>query len=247
MIQFMKAETLAERQAINLFLLRHNARGPGSKTGYVAYYAATWPPDGRELVDRIIAAAKFCPLHTPQAARFFGGEGWRHVYCLQRLAGLHPPPNLLSQFLKWCLKDMGRDAKVHFVATYASVGDFNHETGRPHDGGVYRASNAVYCGRTEGGQIEGYVHQGQRCSMRRGPKTLRKCDIPAGAKVLRAPPMHRYCWAVGSPLTRGFRRRDLEQRMVKFKFVPIYQPRLLYRRLLGWFRMIRRFVFVFVK
>ncbi|MCL4296280.1 MAG: hypothetical protein KJ077_11150 [Anaerolineae bacterium] len=244
-MEFFKAQSAAERQAINLFLDRHNSRGHGSNKGFVAYYAVITPPDGRLLGDRIVAAAKFCPLHTPQAAKFFGAAAWRQVYCLQRLAALHPPQNLLSRFIKWCLKDMGSNPKVWFVATYASVGDYNATTGRPHDGGVYRASNAVYCGKTPGGQIEGYVHEGQRYSMRRGPRTLKKSDIPAGARILRAPPMHRYCWAVGSPLPRAFRRRDLQQRMAKFKFVPIYQPRLLYRRLISWINAVKsRIAFV---
>lgn len=227
-IEFIRATTREERQALNIFLNRHNRRGQGSTTGYMAYYAAISSPDGRPLQERVLAVAKFCPLHTPRAARFFGGdEEWRHVYCLQRLAACNAPDNLLSQFGGWCLREMGRDEKVHFVATYAATDDFDERTGKPNDGTIYRALNAVYCGKTKGGRIEGFVHNGQRYSMRCGPKTRTKKDIPPGARILRAGPMHRYCWAVApTPLKRFFRRRALQQRMVGYKFVAVYQPRL---------------------
>jgi hypothetical protein len=230
MIRFFMAASRDERRAINTFLSKHNARGMGSATGYVAYYAAAWPPDGRGLLERLVAAAKICPLHTPQAAKFFGGEDWRHVYVLQRLAAHRAPENLLSRFLAWCLREIGRDAKVWYVATYADTGTFNPATGQPHDGAIYRAAGGVvYCGLAKGGGVEGYIYEGKRHSMRRGPRTMRIGDIPAGARVVRSSPKHRYCWAVGPPLARAFRRRKLEQRMARYWFVPAYQPRLLAR------------------
>jgi len=227
--EFIKATTEAEKEAIDLFLTRHNSRGKGSTRGYVAYYAAraAGSPDGRPSVNRIVAAAKFCPLHTPQAARFFAGDEWRHVYCLQRLAAHQSPKNLLSEFVGWCLRDMGQDPKVWYIVTYADTGHTDPRTGLPHDGGIYRATNAVYCGLTQGNRIEGYRLDGQRYSLRKGPKTLRISDIPARAKIIRNRPKHRYCWAVGSPLKRAFRRRKLVQRMSRFTFSPVYQPRLL--------------------
>ena len=79
------------------------------------------------------------------------------------------------------------------------------------------------------GTVEAYIYEGQRHSMRRGPRTLRIGDIPAGARVVRSSPKHRYCWAVGPPLVRACRRRKLEQRMARYRFVPAYQPRLLAR------------------
>lgn len=109
-LYFFRAETAPERAAINHFLRRHNQRGPGSLTGYVAYYAAAQLDPARPLLDRIVAAAKFCPLHTPQAAKFFAGEAWRHVYGLQRLAAYRAPANLLSRFVAWCLKHAARGA-----------------------------------------------------------------------------------------------------------------------------------------
>ncbi len=237
-IKFFKAGTPDERKAINLFLLRHNSRGAGSKTGYVAYFAASFPPDGRPLLERIVAAAKICPLHTPQAARFYGGSDWRQVYVLQRLAAVfwkhslsEAPENLLSQFLGWCLKEVGRDPKVWYVATYADPNTFDSRTGRPNDGGIYRATNAIYCGQTAGNRVEGYILNGERRSMRCGPKTLRIGDIPRQARIIRGAPKHRYCWAVGPPLRRSFRRRVLEKRMRRFRFVAAYQPRLLARLL----------------
>ena len=42
-LYFFRAETAPERAAINHFLRRHNQRGQGSLTGYVAYYAAAQP------------------------------------------------------------------------------------------------------------------------------------------------------------------------------------------------------------
>ena len=78
-IVFARANTPEKRAQINAFLAQHNQRGAGSTKGYVAYFAAT-------KADHVLTAAKFCPLHTPQAARFFAGDNWRHVYCLQRLA-----------------------------------------------------------------------------------------------------------------------------------------------------------------
>jgi hypothetical protein len=230
MIRFFAAVTRDERRAINTFLSRHNARGMGSATGYAAYYAAAWPPDGRSLLERLVAAAKICPLHTPQAAKFFGGEDWRHVYVLQRLAAHRAPENLLSRFLAWCLREIGKDAKVWYVATYADTGTFNSVTGQPHGGAIYRAiGSVVYCGLAKGGGVEGYIYAGKRHSMRRGPRTMRMGDIPAGARVVRSSPKHRYCWAVGPPLVRAFRRRKLKQRMARYRFVPAYQPRLLAR------------------
>ncbi len=230
MIRFFAATSRDERRAINAFLARHNTRGMGSATGYVAYYAAAWPPDGRGLLERLVATAKICPLHTPRAAEFFGGEDWRHAYALQRLAAHRAPENLLSRFLAWCLQEIGKDAKVWYVATYADTGTFNPATGLPHSGAIYRATGgAVYCGLAKGGRVEGYIYEGKRHSMRRGPKTLRISDIPAGAQIVRSSPKHRYCWAVGPPLARAFRRRKLEQRMARYRFVPAYQPRLLAR------------------
>jgi hypothetical protein len=226
-IQFFKATTRAERAAINIFLARHNARGAGSRTGYVAYYAAAYPADGRPLPNRLVAALKICPLHTPAAAKFFAGDDWRHVYAIQRLAGCRAPPNLLSRFLSWCLKDIGRDEKVWYIVAYADTGTYNPATGLPHCGGVYRASGAVYCGATEAGRVEAYIQDGERHSVRRGPRTLRESDIPPGARVVRSAPKHRFAWAVGPPLARKFRRRKLERRMAKYRYVPAYQPRLL--------------------
>jgi len=239
-IVFFQANTPEERTAINTFLERHNPRGRGSTKGFVAYYAAAWP-DERPLADRLVAVAKFCPLHTPQAARFFAGDDWRHVYCLQRLAACRAPENLLSRFLAWCLRQMGKDARVHYVATYADTGTVDERNGRPHDGGIYRAAGAVYCGLTKGNRVEGFVFQGKRRSLRNGPKTytlsrLRRLNDrarllgkPEPVRLIRARPMHRYCWAVGPPLKRAFRRRALVQRMKQYRFEPVYQPRLLSR------------------
>src|SRR3990172_1077189 len=208
MIQFYRAITPEQKEAINLFLLRHNERGGGSNKGYVASFAA-------ESGGKMVAAAKFCPLHTPQAAKFFSKD-WTHVYCLQRLAADHAPENLLSEFLGWCLREMGKDSKVWYVATYADTRTYDSRNGQPHNGGIYRATNAVYCGLTNGNRVEGFVLDGQRHSMRQGPRTTRLDQIPAGAKILRNRPQHRYCWPVGSPLQRVFRRRDLDQRMAKY-------------------------------
>jgi len=229
MIDFIKASTSKEREAINLFLLRHNAWGQGSTQGYVAYYAAVTPPDSRPLVDRIVAAAKVCPLHTPAASRFFAGkkgEAWKHVYCLQRLAAYHAPENLLSRFVGWILRDLGRDPRIHLVATYADTGLYGPD-GRPQDGGIYRATNAVYCGLSAAKRVVAYQLNGQRHSLRKGGVTTRIADIPDQARLIRGTKKHRYCWAVGSRLKRAFRRRALEARMVRFTFEPVYQPKLL--------------------
>jgi hypothetical protein len=69
----------------------------------------------------------------------------------------------------------------------------------------------------------------ERRSLRCGPRTLRLGEIPAAARLIRSAPKHRYCWAVGPPLKRLFRRRALRQRMAQYQFEPIYQPRLLAR------------------
>jgi len=220
-MQFLKATTAEEREAIDLFLLRHNQRGFGSTRGYIAYYAAL--SDGK-----MVAAAKFCPLHTPQAAKFFAGDDWRQVYCLQRLAAAHYPGQL-SQFVGWCLREIGKDPKVWYVATYADTRTIDPQ-GRPHNGGIYRATNAVYCGMTAGNRVEAYLVDGQRHSLRKGPKTMKVGDIPAVAKIIRNRPQHRYCWPVGPTLKKGYRLAKLAQRMSKFKFEAVYQ--LLIRRLL---------------
>jgi hypothetical protein len=245
-IQFFRATTKDDRQAVNLFLMRHNQRSQGSTKGYVAYYVAAYPDDGRPLVDRMVAAAKLCPLHTPQAARFFAGEDWKHVYCLQRLAAYRAPDNLLSRFVAWVLREAGKDERIWFVSTYADTGTLNDATGRPHDGGIYRATNATYCGLTAPKKVEGFVCDGQRHSMRSGPRThtireleninatARAAGQPEPIKILRSSAMHRYCWAVGAPLRRMFRRRALEARMKSHRFVAAYQPRLLVR-LMGLF------------
>ncbi len=221
-----------EAEAVNQFLQRHNIRGQGSTVGYVAYYAAIEPSGNHlPLVDRIVAAAKVCPMHTPTAAKFFAGRqssAWKNVYILQRLAAYRAPENLLSKFLGWVLRECGKNSNIHFVSTYASTTDYS-PWGRMNDGGIYRIVGGVYCGMTKGGRIEGFVHNGQRFSMRQGRKTLTKKDIPVEAKVLRAGPMHRYCWAVGPPLKRAFRRRDLAARMSKYQYIPFSQPRLLVR------------------
>lgn len=232
-LTFIKASTLQEREAINLFLDRHNNRGKGSTKGYVAYYAVIGSNDDY-LINNIVAAAKFCPLHTPAAARFFAGEGWRHVYCLQRLAAKRPyPKNMLSKFVGQCLREMGRDARVHYVATYADTGTFGPD-GRPHDGGIYRATNAVYCGMTDPKRkVEAYILDGQRHSVRKGGRTIRLSEIPARAKIIRAKPQLRYCWPAGSPLKRSVRYAFLVKRFAKYKFEAVYQPRLLIRRILN--------------
>jgi len=240
-ICFLRAEDKASRDAVNTFLARHNRRGQGSTKGYVAYYAAAWPDDGRPLLDRLVAAAKFCPLHTPQAARFFAGDDWRHVYVLQRLAACRAPANRLSEFLGWCLREMGQDERVWYVATYACTSTYGPD-GLPHDGGIYRATNAVYCGLTAGGRVEGFVRDGQRHSLRCGPRThtvaglqainkeARLAGRPEPIWLLRGAPKHRYCWPVGRTVRqRRQRRRFLEQRMAQYRFVPASQPRLLSR------------------
>jgi hypothetical protein len=239
-IRFLRAQTASERAAVNTFLARHNQCGPGSTRGYVAYYSAVEEGADRPLIDRILAACKVCPLHTPQAARFFAGEDWRHVYCLQRLAAHHAPPNLLSQFLGWVLREMGRDPRVWYVATYADQGTFNQANGLPNVGWIYMATNAVYCGLTKGG-MEGFVKDGARCSMRCGPITHTKRELeqvnakarligkPEPVRFIKSPGMHRYCYAVGTPLAQAFRRRTLIKRMAAYHFVAEYQPRLLVR------------------
>jgi len=241
-IRFYRAEDPVSREAINRFLARHNVRGQGSTRGYVAYYAAAWPDDGRPLLDRLVAAAKFCPCHTPQAARFFAGPDWRRVYVLQRLAACRAPENLLSEFVGWCLREMGRDARCWYVATYACTSTYNSLTGLPHDGGIYRATNAVYCGLTEGGRVEAFGRAGQRHSMRCGPKTYTVAELadlnaqarlagrPEPILLLRGAPKHRYCWPVGTNVwQRQQRRRTLARRMAQYQYVPAYQPRLLAR------------------
>lgn len=231
---YFQARTAEERAALNAFLSRYNQRGAGSATGYVAYYAAAYPADGRSLPERLVAVAKFCPLHSPQAARFFGGADWRQVYVLQRLAACRLPENGLSQFLAWSLRQMGRDPKVWYVATYADTGTFDPRTQQPHDGGIYRATNAVYCGLTAGQRVEGYRLNGQRRSLRCGPKTVRLSDLPPQAQIIRSRPKQRYCWAVGPPLKRALRRHKLARRMARFRFQAVSQPRLLLRRLPMW-------------
>ena len=76
---------------------------------------------------------------------------------IQRLAACRAPDNLLSRFLSWCLKDIGRDEKVWYVAAYADSGTYNPRTGRPNSGAVYRASGGLYAGQTRGG-VEGYLY-----------------------------------------------------------------------------------------
>jgi hypothetical protein len=182
-----------------------------------------------------VAALKICPLHTPAAARFFAGEDWRHVYAIHPRVrgGYRAPPNLLSRFLSWCLKDIGRDAKVWYVVAYADSGAYNPRTGLPNSGAVYRAAGGAYAGQTQGGGVEGYIQDGERRSLRRGPRTLRVSDIPPGARVVRSAPKHRYCWAVGPSLARKFRRRRLARCTARYKYVPVYQPRLFIRRCLN--------------
>ena len=187
-----------------------------------------------------MAVAKICPLHTPSASKLFAGPGdesWRHVYCLQRLGVCRVPYNLLSKFLVWCLKDIARDDRVWYVATYADPSTSGPD-GTPNFGFVYRATGwFIFCGISEGGNIEGYRLQGEYHSMRKGKRTLRLSDLPAGATIIRSKPKYRYCAAVGPPLARMFRRRDLARRMAQYTFQPIYQPALLYK-LLDWIELI---------
>lgn len=170
-----------------------------------------------------------------------GGPGiidWRHVYCLQRLAAYRAPANLLSRFVAWCLREIGKDHRVWWVATMADSGTLNAE-GRPHPGVIYQATNAVYCGMSKGGRVEAFVLNGQRRSIRCGPKTWRLDEIPAEAKLIRSRPQHRYCWPVGSRLQRKFRRRKLIANIKAHlgclpKYPKAYQPRLLARLLRRW-------------
>lgn len=248
---FFKATTREEKDTIDLFLNRFHNRGCGSTAAYRAYYAAVYPPDGRPLIERMMAVAKICPLHTPSAARFFAGpdhpdasdekdRGWRHVYCLQRLGVCRVPYNLLSKFLVWCLKDIGKDERVWYVATYADPST-SGPNGNPHFGFVYIATGwFIFCGISKGGNVEGYRSlDGEYHSMRKGKKTRRLSDIPPGATIIRSKPKYRYCAAVGSPLVRMFRRRDLARRMAQYIFQPIYQPSLLCK-LLDWINFVWR-------
>jgi len=64
--EFIKATTEAEKEAIDLFLTRHNNRGKGSTRGYVAYYAARAagvpdpsPRPGRRAARAVTAALPF--------------------------------------------------------------------------------------------------------------------------------------------------------------------------------------------
>jgi hypothetical protein len=249
-IVFIRAMSREERQAANLFLARHNARGQGSTRGYVAYYAAVDARDpGLPLIECLVAVAKICPCHTPQAARFFAGEDWKHVYVLQRLAAHRAPANLLSKFLAWCLKQCAKDQRIHYLATYADSGSVDPRNGRCHDGGIYRAAGATYCGATEGGRVEGFLLNGRRRSVRCGPKTYTVSELramneqarlenrPEPVRLLRARPMRRYCWAIGETRSeRRRRRRLLERRMHKYRFEPWEQPRLL-ARMKAWLRL----------
>jgi hypothetical protein len=235
----LKAEARLIHQEINRFLFRHNKHQAGSTRGYTAYFAAYWPPDGRELVDRLVIAAKVCPLHTPTAADFFAKEDLhtqgRNVYCLQRLAGHHASENLMSNFLGWLMRFIGKaDPNIHLVATYADTGVVDPRNGRAHQGLVFRASGAIYCGLTEGRRLEGYLLNGRKYSRRRGPETLGLDQFPVGAQPVYSTPKQRWCYAVGpNRLVRALRYHALKKRMEHFEFVPIYQPRLL-ARLLAW-------------
>jgi hypothetical protein len=238
---FFKATTKEEKNTIDLFLNRCHNRGCGSTAAYRAYFAATYPPDGRPLIERIVAVAKICPLHTPSAAKFFAGpgnKGWRHVYCLQRLGVCRAPYNLLSKFLAWCFKDAGLDNRIWYIATYADPFTAGPD-GMAHLGFVYRSIGMTYCGISHGGNIEGYKMGGAYHSMRKGKRTLRLSDIPPGASIKRSTPKHRYCKAVGPPLARAFRQRDLDRRMAQYIFQPIHQPSLLCE-LLDWIKLIWR-------
>jgi hypothetical protein len=178
-----------------------------------------------------MAAEKICPPHTPAAAKFFGGDSWKKTYVVQRLAAYRCPDNLLSEFHAWVLRQLNQSDRMHYLATYASTGDFDNRSGIPHDGGIYRATNAVYCGMTDPSRkkVEGYVLNGEFNSLRKGPKTMRVPEIPPEARLVYAAPSHRYCWAIGRPVARAFRLRKLKKRMKRFTFVPAYQPRLLTR------------------
>jgi hypothetical protein len=230
-IKFFEATEEGEKEAIDLFLTRYHTRQRGSTVGYRAYFAAV-TDDDRPLLERLVAVAKFCPLHTPAAANFFYGKpgGEKHVYTLQRLCAYHPPTNLLSKFLGWCLKQIDKDKQIHYIATYAATDSFRPD-GRPHDGGIYRACNFIYCGMTNPKKkVEAFVLNGERHSVRKGGKTLRIKDIPPGARLIRSSPMHRYCIAIGSPFEKAFRQADLRRRMAKYQFKAVYQPRLLFKK-----------------
>lgn len=223
---FFRASTSQEREDINQFLSVHNVRGKGSTNGYVGYYASC-------VGGKLVAAAKVCPLHTPSAANFFSGRNdGKAVWCLQRLAAFNAPKNTLTRFISFILKDLSKDKRIHYLSTYGCTDTFNQAKGVPHYGAVYQASNALYFGLTKGGRIEGYTWLGDRHSMRKGPKTLRVSDIPDGALVHRSAPKHRYCWPVGTPLKRKYRRLRLLANPNCQAYPKAWQPRLLARLLM---------------
>jgi hypothetical protein len=234
-VSFVRVTTNSEKEAINQFLLAYNDFDAGSSIGYVAYYAAL--AHSGELV----AASKFCPMHTPQAARFFGGEAWCNVYNLQRLAA-HNYPGKLSKFVRFCLKDQGNNPNIHYVGTYADTGKINSLTGAPQLGTVYRYAGAVYCGMTRpSNKIIGYRLDGKFRSMRNGKRTLRLADIPEGAIPERATMKHRWAWGVGPQPVRAVRHTELAWRMKHYEWQAIYQPRLLLQlwRRYGSYRSVR--------
>ena len=242
--QALKAEARLIHKAVNDFLFIHNKHQIGSTRGYTVYFAAYLPQDGWPLIDRLVVVAKICPLHTPTAADFFVGDDphtqKRNVYCLQRLGGYRTTENLMSNFLGWLMRTIGRlDRNIHLIATYADTGEVNSETGQPHQGLVYKASGAVYAGLTTGRRLEGYALGGIRYSMRRGKITLGPKDIPAGALPIYATPKQRWCYAVGpNRLVRALRFHALKKRMAHFEFVPVHQPRLLVSRKPLWRRFL---------
>lgn len=240
MIRLFRAETKEQKEACDLFLLRHHPDQQGSTAGYRAYFAAYSPAPGRPLVDTLVAVAKVCPMHTPSAADFFyGGPGGKsHVYILQRLAAFQAPENTLTQLISFCLREMGKDERIHYVSSYADTGHFNAE-GRPHDGGIYRICHFIYCGMTDDKKkLTGFILDGKKHHIRKGGKTMRKRDIPAEAKLIYAYRKHRYCKAVGPRLKRSFRQIELVRRMAKYQFEAVYQPKLMIklREVISWLK-----------
>lgn len=112
----------------------HYARG-GSKTH--VYFHGLF----RRADDHLVAVAQWLPPTRPAA--LFVDPAWTQVLSLSRLvASPMAPRNSCSFLLGRCARIIEHDGRFRTLLTFAC-------DSQGHEGGIYRASNWVYAGKTE--------------------------------------------------------------------------------------------------
>lgn len=155
----------------------------------------------------LVGVAAFLPPVSVLARRKpLGAEGEHLVWDLHRLVllGHEDEPNLTSWFLAQALHDLWCRTGARVVMTFA-------DSTEGHTGGIYRALNAIYLGKTPR-RVTYQGPDGRLHATRQNGRNIPRAEAEAnGWEAVWSEPKHRYALVIGKghPSRRVLRRTVL--------------------------------------